>query len=618
MAQLSKKEKDALRSMLTKMAFGIVGSKLNVKDTTNGELGYTQPRENAVYVALAHPYYEDLRKYAVIMFIEGVFAHEVMHRCYTNFTIYMNTIHSKPLCEQEVMSNIINVMEDSAIEFRASEFMGNDLVRSIDFMRSEVFKKSSNIETFPTPFGQFFSACIQYGDSGKIKGEFTVSDAERIFNESVPLMDACTVETDPKKRAELSEQVFELSRPLWEKEAKEKEAFENLLKELGKMHSTKPEVDGVGFPGEPDSMGSSLGDYSDDDDDDKVKRPRFIRRGLLPGEPDEAEEDVFQDYEPTKEDINRVLESLKEAEKDLNKGEEESGEEDLTDLDLSVSDGYNGVCKNARCANLFVKLPDDEMETAYNSLVKEMSGDITLLTNQLERIFRQKVAEKVYRSSGQLNIKRLSSSRLTPYIFSRRKEPTKSDLAVAIAVDNSGSMGKHKMDSARRCVVGLAEVFANLKIPIYVFGFSADESVDVDGKGKMTYPAVHYHFINWSNRKSERVRLLSMKARCNNFDGYSIRYGGELLRKVSAENKLLIVISDGIPLCNAYDRINGIIDTKLAVKEASKYATVVGVLLESTRVNVHREMYGYNFIDCQNSRDLFHKLGKMVARLMTD
>ena len=80
--------------------------------------------ENAVYVAFAHPYYDDLKKYAVIMFIEGVFGHEVMHRCYTNFQIYNGTIRSKPSYEQEIMSEIINVMEDSAIEYHAFESWG--------------------------------------------------------------------------------------------------------------------------------------------------------------------------------------------------------------------------------------------------------------------------------------------------------------------------------------------------------------------------------------------------------------------------------------------------------------------------------------------------------------
>ena len=58
MAKLSKGEKAAMQSMLTKMAFGIVGSPLNVKEASDGELGYTMQKENAVYVAFAHPYYD--------------------------------------------------------------------------------------------------------------------------------------------------------------------------------------------------------------------------------------------------------------------------------------------------------------------------------------------------------------------------------------------------------------------------------------------------------------------------------------------------------------------------------------------------------------------------------
>lgn len=732
MAQLTQKEQEAMRSMLAKMAFGIIHLPLEIKPAGDGQLGYTMPKENSVYVAFEHPYYDDLKKYAVIMFIEGVYGHEVMHRCYTNFPIYTRTIRKKPPHEQQIMSDILNVMEDSAIEYHASEFMGDHLVRCIDFMRSQVFRKSQNVEEFPTAFGQFFSACIMYGDAGKVKGTFTFDEAERIFKESVPLMDACTLERNPSKRASLCEQVFELSRPLWEEEAKDAAAFEKLLRELEEMHGTGSEKDAEGsfepIDGESydssdaDGESSSGSKSKESDGKEKPRRMRFVRRGLgssdpsdggetkssdasvseetaskedsaengkpdahkseddskesedsekdsdsdrtpidnaeseeaslsngeakdFDGEPSseksetDAEKDVsdkvedgsssrhpepeFADddaedfFEPTDEDIEQALKSLKEAKERMD-AKEDATADDLVDLDQPVSPGYCGVC-DTPCFNFFVQMPNRALEDEYDSIVRSMSNDINRLTNQLERILKRKQSERVYRSSGQLNVKRLSSARMTPYVFTRRKEPQKADLSVVVAVDISGSMRYDgKIPNAMKCSIGLAEVFGKLKIPIYIFGFSADEYVRVKGKKEQLYSAVHFHYINWSNRKSERLRLLSMKPRANNFDGYAIRYGGSLLKTTSSEDKLLIVVSDGLPQCYSYDEVNGITDTQLAVKEVSKFATVIGVLLGYGAPEVHRQLYGYNFIDCKNSSDLFQNLGKAVARFMKD
>ena len=724
MAQLTKKEQEAMRSMLAKMAFGIIRLPLDIKPAGDGQLGYTMPKENSVYVAFEHPYYDDLKKYAVIMFIEGVYGHEVMHRCYTNFPIYTRTIRKKPPHEQQIMSDILNVMEDSAIEYHASEFMGDHLVRCIDFMRSQVFRKSQNVEEFPTAFGQFFSACIMYGDAGRVKGTFTFEEAERIFKESVPLMDACTLERNPAKRAFLCEQVFELSRPLWEQEAKDAAAFEKLLRELEEMHGTSSEKNAEGSfepighgydSSEADGESSEDSGSKDSEGKGKPRRMRFARRGLLPSESSKdseeksagdsskedstekeksdnhesedgskdtenskkdfdlditplddskleeaplskgekkdsddessgeksesdsedgkdasadglsaqsteqefADDDSEDIFEPTDEDIEQALKSLKEAEERMDVKEDATAD-DLVDLDQPVSPGYRGVCDTS-CCNLLVQMPNRALEDEYQSIVRSMSNDINLLSNQLERILKRKRSERIYRASGQLNVKRLTSARMTPYVFTKRKEPQKADLSVVVAVDISGSMRyDDKIPNAMKCSIGLAEVFGKLKIPIYIFGFSADESVKGKDKAEKFYSAVHFHYINWSNRKSERLRLLSMKARANNFDGYAIRYGGSLLKTTNSENKLLIVVSDGLPECYSYDKVDGVTDTQLAVKEVSKFATVIGVLVGYGSPEIHRRLYGYNFINCKKSSDLFQNLGKAVARFMKD
>ena len=140
---------------------------------------------------------------------------------------------------------------------------------------------------------------------------------------------------------------------------------------------------------------------------------------------------------------------------------------------------------------------------------------------------------------------------------------------------------------------------------MYIFGFTADEN---------GFDANHYHYLNWSNKPSDRYSLLQIDAMCDNFDGYSIRYAAQLLRRKNAEKKLLLVISDGMPACNAYGYGLGIEDAKLAITEANREATTIGILLGNNSPQHHREMYGYNFIHCENPNNLFTKLSGILKR----
>jgi nitric oxide reductase activation protein len=149
-----------------------------------------------------------------------------------------------------------------------------------------------------------------------------------------------------------------------------------------------------------------------------------------------------------------------------------------------------------------------------------------------------------------------------------------------------------------------------------VIGFTGDTSAPgLPG----TYHAVHYHYLNGDNTPNNRLKLLTSRARVENFDGYSIRYAGEYLKRQKEEFKLLIVLSDGCPACRTYySGKNGVLDTKLAVKEASKYCKVVGVLAGSSDPSKHQEMYGYNFLYIPTLSDLFNSLGAVIKKNIKD
>jgi nitric oxide reductase activation protein len=140
-------------------------------------------------------------------------------------------------------------------------------------------------------------------------------------------------------------------------------------------------------------------------------------------------------------------------------------------------------------------------------------------------------------------------------------------------------------------------------------GFSADEKIS-------TRPD-HYHYVKWRNTAKDRHRLLNVLDRnANNFDGYSIRAAHSILKRHPAQKKLLMVISDGRPLCDAYSISSGtgFTDTKMAIREASKDTTVVGLLIGNLDAAIHAEMYGYNFIHVKKVDELFGQLGGYLRK----
>jgi len=297
--------------------------------------------------------------------------------------------------------------------------------------------------------------------------------------------------------------------------------------------------------------------------------------------------------------VNEQYEASMELEERRNDGDE-------TVLNLPVGGGFKDVCKKAKCQNLFVDCRVSPTSIAlYDSLVASMSGGIASLTSQLGRILRNRQEERMYKPSGKVSVKRLNGGRITSRVFTKRKLPDATEMAVVLAIDISGSMTGNKIAVAQKSAIALTEVFGNLGIPLYVFGFSADEGhFDVN----------HFHYINWSNKKAERLRLLGVKARANNFDGYSIRYAAELLRRKDADKKLLLVISDGNPAASAYRYIPGIQDVQLAINEANRVATTVGILLGNLNPKYHRQMYGYNFVHCNQVEELFPQLARILKK----
>ena len=261
---------------LSLLGLGISGSYYPVNDISfvNTDVGYTGP-DGTIYLApFYHPFLEAILKEhsteEKLQCIKGTFLHELMHQIETDFDERVRLMtRCKTYGEQQIFAEISNIIEDPAIEYQARFYMGGDALRALQYMTYTFYKQSPEISTFKTPFEQYTAALIQYGDGGLVRGEFTHPEALEYFRKTLPLIDRIIEEGDGAKRLQLSYDVYEMTRPLWQKVADDATAMAEFMKKLQEMGKSKS--DGKRMKSKPEK-----GEDDEDAGEDVKKRRRKV------------------------------------------------------------------------------------------------------------------------------------------------------------------------------------------------------------------------------------------------------------------------------------------------------------------------------------------------------
>ena len=375
------------------------------------------------------------------------------------------------------------------------------------------------------------------------------------------------------------------------------------------------EDDGEGnFTKESDGVECDSSSSNEDNESDNSGNPEYVlpsTSGTI------AENEIdFTEYELTDEDIARI-------EVEINK---ELHDEEVLNVqftgDTTPLLEADGIADIGRCLNIRVK-PNvsEEAIEKYNIIVNNYSAEINRTVKVLKDIFALDRVKEKFGHSGKVKPKYVSSVNgiytrkglVTENLFNKRQKPEDvSDIAVAIAVDESGSMSsylnntKSRCECARETCIAMAEIFSKLDIPVYIMGYTAC------GGG---YDTTHHHYVTWKNKKADRMSLLNLNCSSMNRDGASIRYLNKLLKKQPAKRKLLFVISDGQP--SAYSGTsNAVADTALALKEARKNCDVIGIVLGNDTDEVLQGFYQKNYVQVKSNESLFVAITKMLRKII--
>lgn len=696
--------------------------------TSGSEIGFTTEK-GEIYLAREHSVFGELDETEKKFCRMGVFAHEMLHQIFSDFRI-LEAMHAKlSATEYQIYHEFMNILEDSYIEWRAPVAIGGRVLKSLRFMITHVWKWSNPISDVKSPFGQLIAALINFGDLGKVKGDFTFPEAEECFQKIAPIFNQGVTEISSEKRNEYALEMMEISRPLWEAEANLNEMLQELLSKMGKgdnpTSSEAPLDDSDSVPmdsseidkireetirkiseavageggsasvkaddesadksedesksgasdsetdsseSKSDSSESKSGESDSKSDSDQPSTSKSKTSAEKDGEsegcdskkeaPDKKEDSEVADSKTKSSEGDDPKEESPEKKEDSEDSDSEKGEskEDSESCDSKKEDSEipdysidktdedwlhdteskieEELEKEEEEAKEFEIDPDIEPSIyekgmfsienttptysdidQYQYIVAENKPAIIGLKSKLSRIFRNDATRKEHRKTGKVNVKRLYGSRQTSRVFDRKTSPKDlDDLAVFIAVDESYSMNRPLPSSIRRCnlakrlAICLTEVFSSLKIPIYVMGFTADNN---------GYEANHNHYVKWKATETEKGKLVNIGPVMENFDSLSLSYASEILKKKKAKHKLMIVLSDGVPLCHSVSMEQGYRDVKEAVQNTRKQGmSVLGVAIGNDSTEQIQYLYGKNFIHAKDVDHAFLDISTEISKIV--
>ena len=196
-------------------------------------------------------------------------------------------------------------------------------------------------------------------------------------------------------------------------------------------------------------------------------------------------------------------------------------------------------------------------------------------------------------------------------IYSRTYPGKKLDMAVAVLVDISESMLCGRIGPAKLAALCLYEFCRRAKIPVTVYGHHTDGY----GHRRLEDEIVYLHSCaEFEPDKNDRYRIAALHPDGANRDGVALKFMGQKLLKRTEKQKLLVLISDGLPNSNRYKG-------EMAKKDLcaiKKGLTGKGIVFLAAAIGADkekiREIYREAFLDISDVEKLPVMLTKQVLK----
>ncbi|MEG1742284.1 MAG: hypothetical protein RR237_05340, partial [Acetivibrio sp.] len=489
----------------------LLGENIDIIDISPGEreLGYTSG-DNSIHLAekFSHLIKNVPKKYHAF-FRKGVFVHESLHKLLTDFQEYQNAIESvRKKYNQRVkyFCTLLNLLEDAFIESYASQYVYGSWLKALMYQSKAIYEDMPLIEDFSSSWGQYEAALHCFKRRGILKNEIKDEKAKTLFEDTVCMFYAATIETDAKLRAKAAIDIFEKIKDIWADDDTQSQDDMSMLSEYSVSQGS---MSGDGKPSEiPDKK---------DDGDAFFQAAQLLSQGKS-----------VKENESLSAQLQMSVSEMEPTEADLSEGIQNPLADPVAASTVTYGKGKN---EDIDIYNEFV---DEEASSFFLAMKRKNGTVIQKVANQLERILVNYRDDISYKNSGKLNVKKYISH---PFgrIFTKNQEIAGVDAAIFVLIDVSGSMGGRKIKKAQESALILSEAAKKNHLPIYVMGHTAGMHKDVD----------LYHYVTWKSKSTNGLSKMSSYA--GNFDGEAIRQAVSILNKRKETTKLLFVISDGMP-----------------------------------------------------------------------
>ena len=185
------------------------------------------------------------------------------------------------------------------------------------------------------------------------------------------------------------------------------------------------------------------------------------------------------------------------------------------------------------------------------------------------------------------------------------------DAAVGVLIDESASMDIHnRIGSARYTACVIYRFCQRLGIPVLILGHSTGI-----GEKKESVELYSYaEFDAWDQK--DCFRLTGIRSRWNNRDGAALAYAGMRLGKRAEGQKLLFVISDGLPLAEGYRGEAGIADTRREREKLEHRGIHVMAAAIGEDRELIRRIYGKGFLNISDTERIPAAMAGIIRQYM--